>query len=115
MSIKSDVDELQKIIAEIKRTAEMLKKLRSAKVTVESRITAFLKEKDLPGVKYNGDVILLKQTTTNKSKPKKLRQNEIIDLFINFGVSAPEELLKKINTIGKEKIVKEGIKIDKGN
>ena len=115
MSVKSDVDELQRINSEIKRTAESLKKLRAAKLNLESRIANFLKEKDLPGVKYNESVILLKQKATSKAKPKKVRQGEIIDLLINSGVQDPEGLLKKMNSIGREKITKESIRIDKRN
>lgn len=113
MSVKSDVEELQKLNSEIKRTAETLKKLRAAKVAVEGRIADFLKEKDLPGVKYNENVILLKQKSSNKSKPKKIRQGEIIDLLVNSGVTDPEGLLKKMNSIGKEKVMTDIIKIDK--
>ena len=115
MSVKGDVDELQRINAEIKRTADTLKKLRLAKVSVEGRIAAFLKEKDLPGVKYNENVILLQQKPTSKAKPKKIRQGEIIDLLINSGVADPEGLLKKMNSIGREKGTKDSIKSDKRN
>lgn len=115
MSVKGDVDELQRVNAEIKRTAEALKRLRETKLIIESRIANFLKEKDLPGVKYNESVILLKQKATSKAKPKKIRQGEIIDLLINSGVQDPEALLKKINSVGREKITKDSIKIDKRN
>jgi hypothetical protein len=115
MSVKGDVDELQRVNAEIKRTAEALKRLRETKLIIESRVANFLKEKDLPGVKYNESVILLKQKSTSKAKPKKIRQGEIIDLLINSGVQDPEALLKKINSVGREKITKDSIKIDKRN
>ena len=104
---------MQLIIAEIKRSSDSLKKLRIAKANVEGRITAFLKEKDLPGVKYNENIILLRQKATSKAKPKKIRQGEIIDLLINSGVADPEGLLKKMNSIGREKITKDSITIDK--
>lgn len=113
MSIKADVDELQRINAEIKRTNESLKKLRDAKHGIEGRIANFLKDKDLPGVKYNQNVIVLQQKNSSKVKPKKIRQEEMLDLLADSGVSDPESLLKKINDIGKQKVTKDIIKIDK--
>jgi hypothetical protein len=113
MSIKSDVDELQHVNLEIKRTNDALKKLRDTKHTIEERIANFLKDKDLPGVKYNQNVILLQQKNSSKVKPKKIRQSEMLDLLADSGVSDPESLLKKINAIGKQKITKDVIKIDR--
>lgn len=113
MSIKSDVDELQRITSEIRRTAESLKKLREAKKEVEARIAVFLKEKDLPGVKYNQNVIVLKQNSTTRTQPKKFRNVQLLDLLSQSGVDDPHGLAKRINQIGKEKVTRETISIDK--
>ena len=113
MSIKSDVDDLQKINVEIKRTNESLKKLRETKRTIEHRITTFLKDKDLPGVKYNQNVIVLHQTKSSRVKPKKERQNDILNLLESCGINDPEAVFKRMNDLGREKITKDTVKIDK--
>ena len=113
MSIKADVDELQHINADIRRSLESLKSLRGAKKDVETRIASFLREKDLPGVKYNQNVIVLRQKSTNRSQPKKIRTGKIIDLLSQSGVTDPQALLKRINEIGKDKVTHDMIKIDK--
>lgn len=113
MSIKTDVDDLQKVKMEIKRTNEALKKLRETKRTIEERITSFLKDKDLPGVKCNQSIVVLHQTKSSKVKPKKVRQSEIINLLESCGVNDPDAVLRKINEIGKEKITKDVVRIDK--
>ena len=113
MSIKSDVDELQRINSEIRRTAETLKKLREAKKDVEARIAEFLKEKDLPGVKYNQNVIVLKQNSTTRTQPKKFRNVQVLDLLAQSGVEDPHSLLQRRNAVGKEKVTRETISIDR--
>jgi hypothetical protein len=113
MSIKTDVDDLQKIKLEIKRTNDALKKLRETQRTIEERITTFLKDKDLPGVKCNQNIVILQQTKTSKVKPKKVRRGEILNLLESCGVNDPEAVFKRINEIGKEKITKDVVRIDK--
>lgn len=112
-TIRAEVEELSQIDTEIKRTLEMLRKLREKKKVLETSIAAFLNQKDIPGVKCNGDVILLQRKNKTITKSKKSREQALIDLLKNNGVTNPEEIAKQIKTVGKESITMETIKINK--
>lgn len=112
-NIKAEFDELSSINIEIKRNLETLRKLREKKRVLEASITAYLNEKNLPGVKYNGDVILLERKDKKITKSKKARDEELLNLLRESGVHRAEELVTKIKNVGKEQITMERIKINK--
>lgn len=113
MSIKSEVDELNDINIEIKRQVEILKKLREKKKTLETSIADYLNQKEIPGVKYNGDVILIERKNRVVNKSKKVREAGLLKLLKENGVQNVEEVAEKIKTMGKDKITMERIKINK--
>lgn len=112
-TIRAEVEELTQINLEIKRNLEIIKKLREKKKVLEANITAFLNQKDIPGVKCNGDIIMLQRKNKTVSKSKKTRDQALIDLLKNSGVNNPEEVAKQIKTVGKESVTMETIKINK--
>lgn len=112
-TIKAEVDELNQINLEIKRNMDAVKKLREKKKSLETNIAAFLNEKEIPGVKYNGDVILLQRKNKTVLKSKKTRDSAVVELLKNSGVQNPDEVIKQLKTIGKESITMETIKINK--
>ena len=111
-TLKPDVEELQHINIEIKRLSESLKSLRKTKATVEARIAEYLKEKDIPGVRHNGNAIIIKQNVRNVyNKPKTERNQELISLLRTSGVLDPADLIAKMKIIGREKVKKNTITI----
>ena len=113
MSVKSDVEELQKINVDIKRTSDSLKKLRAAKKETEKRVADYLNKRDIPGVKHNGDVIILERKQRNiYNKPKKERNQTLLELLESSGIKNAKEVAEKIHNIGKESVSKEVIKIN---
>jgi len=112
-TIRAEVEELTQIDSEIKRTLKILLKLREKKKSLESSITAFLNQKDIPGVKCNGDIIMLQRKNKTVTKSKKTRDQALIDLLKTTGISNPEEIAKQIKTVGKESVTMETIKINK--
>jgi len=112
-NIKAEFEELSSINVEIKRSVENLKKLREKKRTIESSIAAYLNEKNLPGVKYNGDVILIERKDKKITKSKKAREEELVNLLKESGVHHAEDLAMKIKNVGKEQVTMERIRINK--
>lgn len=111
MSVKSDVEELHKINIDIKRTLESLRKLRKAKRDAEKRVTEYLNEKNLPGVKYNGNVILIEKKEKKVSQPKKEKTQALMQLLQASGVQNPKDVMEKMKNIGKDMIQTSVIKI----
>lgn len=111
MSIKTDIEELRKINVDIKRSLETLKKLRIAKKNIEKNLTTYLKEHNIPGVKHNGNIILLEKKNKNILKPKKERQEKLIELLQSSGIHNSKELAEKIKNLGKQTIETSILKI----
>lgn len=111
MSIKGDVEELNKINLEIKRTLLNLNKLRSSKKEVEKRVKSYLKEKELPGVKHQDLVIQLDTSSRKVGKKKIEREHAIYEILARSGIQNPTEIIEKIKIAGKEVRTSETIKI----
>ena len=102
MSIKGDVEELNKINAEIKRVLGHLKKLRTTKRELERRVTDYLKEKELPGVKHQDIVIRLDTKPKQISKGKTMREQAVFDVLVSSGIANPSEVMERLRKAGKE-------------
>lgn len=96
MSIKSDVNELSHINVEIKRLSGQLRNLRQKAKDVEERIIAYLKEREQPGVKYQGTAIVLENKPKRMPKKVKDRHESAISVLRNCEVDDPESVLKQI-------------------
>lgn len=96
MSIKSDIEEIQKINKEIQRLNLEIKKLRKVKAETEQRITTFLKEKDLPGAKLQNTAVILSTHTRHTYKTGKKKEQAIIDTLNRNGVENSKELFELI-------------------
>jgi hypothetical protein len=112
-TIRADVEELTSINAEIKRISDAMKVLRKKKEILEKNIASFLNEKDLPGVKFNGDIVLLEKKTKQISANKKTREQALVELLRKQGLHNPEEIANQIHSLGKEKVTTQKIKINK--
>jgi hypothetical protein len=96
MSIKADIRELSDLKNEIKILQAKLKNLRKQAVVVQDRITLYLKSKETPGVKYEGNVILLEQKEKAKNKPNKQKEIDAIRILENYGIKDSQKVLTEI-------------------
>jgi hypothetical protein len=111
-NVKADIEELKRINTEINRNMEIVRKLRKRKSEIESRVTDYLNEKDIPGVKHNGDIITVEKKEKTITKSKKGKDAKIMELLENSGVKDAKEIIEKIKYIGKEKITTQTLKIN---
>jgi hypothetical protein len=113
MSIQSDVISLNELRSEIKRRAKDLKDLRKQEKIIANRIVEYLKAKEQPGVKFQGNAIVVEDKEKYVTKKKKDSQNDCIEFLSQYNINNPEEVLKKLLEIKKgvpEKIQKIKIK-----
>lgn len=115
MSIKGDVEELNKINAEIKRVLGHLRKLRITKRELERRVTEYLKEKELPGVKHQDIVIRLDTKPKQISKGKTVREQAFLDVLVSSGIANPREVMDRLRKAGKETKETDVLKINNIN
>lgn len=116
MSIKQDVDELQKINAEITRLYKSIKQLREAKANVEGRISEYLTREELPGVKDRSKGIVIKLNKETKKvyqTPKKSRVQEAISILQSAGVKDAEEIYSKIKDVGRSAVERTVLRVNK--
>ena len=114
MSIKGDVNELNTLIVEIKRVSAQLKQLKLRKKIVEERVTIFLKEKEQPGVKYQGVAIKLEQKEKRSYKKESHKKEDAIEVLRKHGVRHPEEALEDLMEARRgEKVEIENLKLHK--
>ena len=110
--IGDDLNEMNKITAEIKRLSATLKSLKETKKIIQTRMTRFLKERDFEGGKVGNSVILLKEKTVRKAKPKKDLQADLSVFFSKHGIQNPEAFMKELRETSNDTIVKSVIKIN---
>lgn len=96
MSIKSDVQELHAIRAEMKLLNIKKKKLRDQEKAVETRIAEYLKVKEQPGLKHQGTAIVLQEKETRTAKKPKERDADTIEVLQKYGINNPEKALEEI-------------------
>lgn len=114
MSIQTDVNELNTIMAEIKRLNKVVADLRKRKREIEGRITTFLETKEHPGVKYKGMAIIAEESKKTLYKSQKDKHKDSIETLKKYGIHNPDEVLKEIlvNMKGEEMEIKK-LKIKK--
>ncbi len=114
MSIKSDINELESIRAELKSLNLKRKKLKEKEKEAELRIAEYLKSKDTPGVKNNGVAVVLEEKEQPGPKKNKDRDLDAIVVLERHGISDPKKVLEEIMTARKgEKTIKPKVKVSK--
>ena len=97
MSIQTQVSELKAIEQDIKLTSQELKKLRLRKKELEKHISAYIKAKELPGVKHHGTVVLLEEKPAKAPKTKVEEQRDALRVLEQYGIhDSPEKVLEEI-------------------
>lgn len=101
MSISADIQTLNQINAEIKRTLSTLKHLRAQAKNTEANIIAYLKSKEQNGVKYQGKAIVLENKPKNTTKKKSEQEADSLDILEAYGVSDPRRVLDELSRVKK--------------
>ena len=101
MSIKTQIDELEKIQNEIKRNNSLNKTLRQRANEIESNISAYLHEKNEPGLKYNGKAIIVERREKRSQKSKKDKRDDVVTYLENLGLENPSTVYEKILDVQK--------------
>lgn len=110
MSIKSYVDELEQINAEIKRNNTRNRVLRQRVAELESNIALYLAEKGQQGLKYKGRAIIIENKETRTVMKKKEKEQNILSLLEEWGLTDTSKAYSKLqdvqrgNTVEKQKI-----------
>lgn len=114
MSIKTAIDELDRIKAEINRNNAQNKILRKRLNTLETQISNYLQSKSQAGVKYNGRTIILEKKERRGRKGKIDKEKDTISLLQELGVENPEEAYKQLLDVQRgESIEQHKLKIKK--
>ncbi len=94
--IANDMKELKTINNEIRRITIQLKNLREKKKDLEEHILTFLKKEEQPGLRYQEMVVLSGEKKIRDKKDKEQKEQEIITLLENAGISDPKSVYTNI-------------------
>jgi hypothetical protein len=96
MSVKNNLNELNKINTEIKRLSENIRNLRSSAKEVESRVVGYLNEKEQPGVKYNGNSVVIENKEKRAPKKKEDREEDALKILRLHGIHNARDVLNEL-------------------
>jgi hypothetical protein len=96
MSIQPQVNELNGIKAELKGLNARARKLRARKKQLEAEIAAYIKSKELPGVKHRGTEIRVEEKTKRAGKSNKQRDIDAMDVLERYGIRHPDRVLQEL-------------------
>ena len=102
MSIKSHVDELDQVQAEIKRNNQRNALLRARAKELEVNIGDYLASKGQPGLKYKGRAILLQNSEKRNAKSRKDKASSVVSLLQEAGIGNPEEFYARLVDVQKK-------------
>lgn len=105
MSIKSYVDELGRLNAEIKHNNIRNKDLRKRVSELELNITEYLKSKEQNGLKYNGQAIIIENKEKHSVKKKKDKHDDVTLFLRTLGIDDPEKAYQQLQDIQKGALV----------
>lgn len=105
--IISDVVEIKQIVTELKNLSMQQKQLREQKTKLESKIMDYLKQTDLPGIKYQGITILAEEKKRNKRKKKKEKDTDCLTTLQGMGINNAQEVYDAVlkSMKGEEEII----------
>lgn len=111
-TIKAYIDELDGIETELKKLRVIMKKLNARKKELHQYISDYLEEKDQPGLKYNGRVIMLDSGKMRKPKKKKEKEVDCKDLIRRWGIDDTDDFYEELmDSMRGESYTKNKIKI----
>lgn len=95
-SVARDMSELKEIVSEIKNLNQRSKELRDRKKELENKILDYLEQTEQPGVKFKELIVLKSETTSHFRKNKKEKQEDIIKVLEENGISEPQKVYGQI-------------------
>ena len=101
MSIKTSIDELERINIEINRNNALNRALRKRAKALEEQISKYLQSKSHTGVKYNGRTIQLEKKERHTRKGKADKARDTMELLRDLGVSDPEDAYSQLLSVQK--------------
>lgn len=105
-NIKEYLAERKSINNEIQINLERNRKLRKRLREVENLISEFLKTEQQIGLKYNGEVVTIKEKTKKIRRSNKKKTQDYADLLYSWGLSNIDDKLEKLNNITQGETVK---------
>ena len=105
-NIKEYLAERKSINNEIQINLERNRKLRKRLREVENLISEFLKTEQQIGLKYNGEVVTIKEKTKKIRRSNKKKTQDYDDLLYSWGLSNIDDKLEKLNNITQGETVK---------
>jgi len=113
--MQSMLNELDGIKVELKRLNIRRGALLKRKREIEEGVSQFIKEKNLPGLKYNGVAIIVESKPTFDRKPVKESVEDSVRLLEGYGIKSPRRVLDELAEMKKgDEVVKEKIKMLSG-
>lgn len=114
MSIKSYVEELGAIKEELKKMTKARKVLTLRTKELEKNIAVYLKSKDQPGVKHEGNAIILEEKENRAPKKTGEKDSDASEILKKYGIQEPLKVLNEILEARKgEKILTEKVTMTK--
>ena len=105
-NIKEYLAERKSINNEIQINLERNRKLRKRLREVENLISEFLKTEQQIGLKYNDEVVSIKEKTKKIRRSNKKKTQDYDDLLYSWGLSNIDDKLEKLNNITQGETVK---------
>lgn len=96
MSIRNYIDEIKNLNIELKRLNKSSALIRKNIKEAEKNVIEFLKEKNQPGVKYEGFEIRIENKQKRASKNKKDIEEDCLRVLEEYGISNPKSVLVEI-------------------
>ena len=105
--IAGDMNEMKSINVEIKRLSDQIKRLKERKKELDENVLEYLKEADSEALRYKDMLVISKEKKHREKKKKVERENDILNVLQQAGVSDSVKVLDGIKSAlrGKEKTV----------
>ncbi len=114
-TVRSYLKELNKIYLEDKKLDDQRKLLKLRKVELEAQVLKYIKEKQIPGVKYENIEVLSKEKKQRIRMTKNEKEDAARKILEDSGISNSQEVLKKMfESMKGEEITVDAIKIKRG-
>jgi hypothetical protein len=111
MSLQTSIKELDDIKVELKRLNSKRSTLLRRKNELETLISKYIKDQNLPGLKYNGVAIIVEEKVAYNRKPVKESEDDSIKLLQQYGIHSPRRVLSELAEMRRgDETVKEKVK-----
>ena len=109
LTIQNKVNELKSINEELSRLTIQSKTMRKRVKVLEGEIDDYLEEKDQPGFKHEGMLIIRKTKTRRKMKKKSEQKSSVIDMLKKHGVNNPEQAYEDVMNARRQSPTEESV------